>query len=149
MENKYNELEKLNQLKANGTITDAEFEVEKHKILNNVKKTHSINTKIKPKIFFIIAIIGLIITIPLFIRHNYYAELWENLMFHNEKSYLLGLNDDEISKNSREERDRLEQKVIKIENTRDTLKYSAWASGGIATISFIVGIVFKVKEKKK
>ncbi len=33
MENKYNELEKLNQLKSSGTITEEEFDIEKSKIL--------------------------------------------------------------------------------------------------------------------
>lgn len=62
MENKYNELEKLNQLKASGTITNAEFEMQKQKILNN--KSKKTNTKKKSKLLKgIIALVSLIIII--------------------------------------------------------------------------------------
>lgn len=40
---KFEELEKLQNLKSNGIITEEEFEIEKHKILNNT----SDNTKVK------------------------------------------------------------------------------------------------------
>ena len=72
MENKYNELEKLNQLKANGTITDAEFEMQKQKILNN--KSNKTNTKKKSKLLkgiialvlvIIIVVVGIIVKEPI------------------------------------------------------------------------------------
>ena len=64
MENKYNELERLSQLKANGTITDTEFEIEKYKILNS--KSSNVNTKKnKSKLFFILSSVGVGISIIL------------------------------------------------------------------------------------
>ena len=61
MENKYNELERLNHLKANGTITETEFEIEKYRILNTT--TENKNPKNKSSIFFILTGISAIITI--------------------------------------------------------------------------------------
>lgn len=63
MENKYSDLEKLKQLKDNGTITDAEYEIQKHKILNTTTETKG--KKNKSKVFFIISSIGIVISIIL------------------------------------------------------------------------------------
>lgn len=65
MENKYNELEKLNQLKSSGTITEEEFEIQKSKMLNsqsNIKKTKKDKKKI---IKILVAVIVSIIIIVL------------------------------------------------------------------------------------
>lgn len=61
MENKYSELERLNNLKMNGTISETEFEVQKYRILNTT--TDNKGTKNKSKIFFILTGISAIITI--------------------------------------------------------------------------------------
>lgn len=61
MENKYSELERLNNLKMNGTISETEFEVQKYRILNTT--TENTNTRNKSSIFFILTGISAIITI--------------------------------------------------------------------------------------
>ena len=63
MENKYSDLEKLKQLKDNGTITDTEFEIQKYKVLNATTETKV--KKNKSKIFFIISSIGIVTSIIL------------------------------------------------------------------------------------
>lgn len=67
MENKYNELEKLNQLKSSGTITEEEFEIQKSKILNsqsNIKKTKKGKKKIiKILVAVIVSIIIMVLGI--------------------------------------------------------------------------------------
>ena len=68
MESKYNELEKLNQLKADGTITSAEYEIQKQKILSQKpNKTKRKSLKIIIAIIVVIAIfvIGLIFKKPI------------------------------------------------------------------------------------
>lgn len=61
MENKYSELERLNNLRKNGTISETEFEVQKYRILNTT--TENTNTRNKSSIFFILTGISAIITI--------------------------------------------------------------------------------------
>lgn len=61
MENKYSELERLNDLRKNGTISKTEFEVQKYRILNTT--TENTNTRNKSSIFFILTGISAIITI--------------------------------------------------------------------------------------
>lgn len=60
MENKYSELERLNNLKMNGTISETEFEIQKYRILNTT--TDNKGTKNKSKILFIISGIGIIVS---------------------------------------------------------------------------------------
>lgn len=85
MDNKYNELEKLNQLKANGTITDAEFEIQKYKILNTTTETKI--KKNKSKIFFIISSVGIGISIILGIIYYFWqSTLWFDIWIENNKN---------------------------------------------------------------
>lgn len=132
MENKYNELERLNQLKLNGTISETEFEVEKYKILNSNIKT-SKNTKSKSTKCFIVVggeMIFLIILIFLSIYHYNKADdisktssyyLYNNTTLKNEMQ-------SEIEKG-------------------DSFKYASIMIGGLSIVVLITGIVFKIKEK--
>ena len=90
MENKYSELEKLNQLKANGTITDAEFEVEKHKILNSTNNKSKKTVGIIAKCFFVVGCIVLIIAIIYGFKMGTYND-WlptaSTLMYEDEVKY--------------------------------------------------------------
>ena len=61
MENKYSELERLNDLRKNGTISETEFEVQKYRILNTT--TNNKGTKNKSKILFIFSFISAVSTI--------------------------------------------------------------------------------------
>ena len=56
---KFEELEKLQNLKSNGTITEEEFEIEKYKILNNTSDNKKVKTGNK-KSAIISIVLGLI-----------------------------------------------------------------------------------------
>ena len=85
MENKYNELAKLNQLKA--TITEQEFETQKQKILNLNAKTLKVSIS---KIFFLLVGIAMIITIILSFKTNQcYKNFWENWEIDSKKYTML------------------------------------------------------------
>ena len=142
MENKYNELEKLNQLKANGTITDAEFEVEKHKILNNIKKNRRLK---KSKILFIVTIIFIIITIGLF--------FYKNNCKQNERDYLSNHMTDDISlkykKINQSEYDQIREQKNQLHKSRTTSETIFFASCGITIVFLVSGVVVFIIEKKK
>ena len=142
MENKYNELEKLNQLKANGTITDAEFEVEKHKILNNVKKNRGLK---KSKILFIVTIIFIIITIGLF--------FYKNNCKQNERDYLSNHMTDDISlkykKINQYEYDQIQKQKSELWKSRTTSENIFFVSCGITIVFLVSGVVVFIVEKKK
>lgn len=85
MENKYNELEKLKALKDTGTITGAEFEIQKYKILNTTTETKV--KKNKSKIFFIISSVGIGISIILGIIYYFWqSTLWFDIWIENNKN---------------------------------------------------------------
>lgn len=134
MENKYNELEKLNQLKSSGTITETEYEVEKYKILNSntktLKNTKSISTKCF--IFVGVEIIFLIIFISLSIYHYNKADeiSWKT------SSYYTYIGDDTY-------KNEMQSEIEK----GDSFKYASIIIGGLSTVFLITGIVFKIKEK--
>lgn len=120
MGNKYNDLEKLKQLKDNGTITDTEFEIQKYKVLNATTET-KVN-KNKSKIFFIISSIGIVISIIL----GVVSYLW-----HDSDMYI-----DTLLNNKS-----LNSGISSIVDGSFTILI-------ITTITMlIVGIVFKIKER--
>ncbi len=120
MENKYSDLEKLKQLKDNGTITDAEYEIQKHKILNTTTETKG--KKNKSKVFFIISSIGIVISIILAVI----SYLW-----HDSDMYI-----DTLLNNKS-----LNSAISNIVDGSFTILI-------ITTITMlIVGIVFKIKER--
>lgn len=120
MENKYNELEKLKSLKDNGTITNAEYELQKHKILNTTTETKG--KKNKSKVFFIISSIGIVISIIL----GVISYLW-----HDSDMYI-----DTLLNNKS-----LNSAISNIVDGSFTILI-------ITTITMlIVGIVFKIKER--
>ena len=131
MENKYNELDRLNKLKLNGTISETEFEVEKYKILNS--NSTSKNTKCKSTRCFIfvgVEIVFLIIFIFLSVCHYNKADnisktssyyLYNNITLKNEMQ-------SEIEKGN-------------------SFKYASIIIGGLSIVFLITGTVFKIKEK--
>ncbi len=86
MENKYNELKKLNQLKENGTITNAEFESQKAKILNDTTINNNSNLKKAVKILLILSIIAFILLIAIGILYRYYGH--KSAMLDSMEMYL-------------------------------------------------------------
>lgn len=121
MDNKYNELEKLNQLKANGTITDAEFEIQKYKILNTTTETKI--KKNKSKIFFILTSISTVVTII----WGMFLYIWNDTLY--TEFYFKNNN-------------------IDLVNSMSGIFDTILAILVITTIvMLILGIIFKIKEK--
>mgnify|MGYP007067157705 CR=1 FL=1 len=97
MENKYSELERLNNLKMNGTISETEFEVQKYRILNTTPDNKS--KKNKSKILFIFSSISAVSTIIwgilLFVWNDtIYTELYfkyNNISLNNSVSRVLDI----------------------------------------------------------
>lgn len=97
MENKYSELERLNNLKMNGTISETEFEIQKYRILNTT--TDNKGTKNKSKILFIFSSISIVVTIVwgvlLFVWNDtIYTELYfkyNNISLNNSISRVLDM----------------------------------------------------------
>lgn len=142
MENKYNELEKLNQLKANGIITDVEFEMQKQKILNNTKKNRTLK---KSKILFIVTIVFIIITIGLF--------FYKNSCKQKERDYLSNHMTDDISLKNKKikqyEYDQIQEQKSELWKSRTTSENIFFASCGITAVLLVSGIVVFIIEKKK
>lgn len=97
MENKYNELERLNNLRMNGTISETEFEVQKYRILNTTTDTKT--KKSKSKMLFIFSFISAVSTIIwgilLFVWNDtIYTELYfkyNNISLNNSVSRVLDI----------------------------------------------------------
>lgn len=102
MENKYNELEKLNQLKANGTITDAEFEMQKQKILNSNIDDIKIKKKLKKKPI-IITIIAILIAVLIIVAINLAPAIREKIEFNQVKNEVSKINAKELEEYITEE----------------------------------------------
>ena len=87
---KYEELEKLQKLKENGTLNNAEFELEKQKILSkdDVKIKEGKNYKKGlAKIFFIIFGVSVVVSIILSIIYFYWqSALWFDVWIQNGKN---------------------------------------------------------------
>ena len=120
MASNYNELGKLKALKDNGTITDAEYEIQKYKILNTTAETKG--KKNKSKVFFIISSIGTVISIVL----GVISYLW-----HDCDMYI-----DTLLNNK------------SLNSAMSNIVDGSFTILIITTITMlIVGIVFKIKER--
>lgn len=143
MESKYNELEKLNELKANGTITDAEFEMQKQKILNN--KFNVTKTKRnKSKLFFILAIIFIVITVISIGLTIYYNKIFNDIATSNEE-YEATLNF--YRTGNSKQIDRIYDQASQMENLSNIFLIVSFCIGGVSVVFVIVGIILKIKEK--
>ena len=120
MENKYSELERLNDLRKNGTISETEFEVQKYRILNTT--TDNKGTKNKSNIFFIISGIGIIVSTIL----GFISYLWNK-----SDMYIDTLLDNKIL-----------NKVVSF-----TVDGSFKILVITTILIFILGIIFKINEK--
>lgn len=88
MENKYNELERLNDLRKSGTISETEFEVQKYRILNTT--TDNKNKKNKSKMLFIFSFISVVISIIVgIVYYIWQSELWFVVWNSNNKNMLI------------------------------------------------------------
>lgn len=119
MENKYNEIERLNKLKENGTITETEFEIQKYKILNSTSNTTQ--TK-KSKLFFILSSISIGISIIF----GVISYCW-----HDSDMYIDTLLNNKSLNND----------ISSIVNGSFTILIIT------TIIMLVIGIIFKIKEK--
>lgn len=131
MENKYNELEKLNQLKANGTITDTEFEIEKQKILNS-KSNKTPTKKKKSKLLFIVIAVVLIAVIVLGIFGTKFIKTEIQISQTEEK--LANINSEELQKQIIEE---LEHTNLNINITANPLYIYTYFEEGVKFEGYI------------
>lgn len=152
---KFEELEKIQDLKNNGAITDTEFEKEKQRILNTVNTSNTTNRttskKGTAKLFFTLTVVGIIIAIVLTIGYCYYRDnVWYDIYFDytaTKRSY------DEYDKYStlrgrkenKKELEEVDSKYKKANNILHTFEYGAWGTGGLTVAFLIIGIIFKVK----
>jgi|GEM_PF-3190205 hypothetical protein len=123
MENKYNEIDKLNQLKENRTITETEYEVEKYKILNSKSNTTQIKIS-KSKIFFILTGVSVFVTV--IFGFSFY--MWRSKSYFEIMSLL---NSNRVLFN-------LMSYII---------SYGVVVLGIVNILMLVLGIIFKVKEK--
>lgn len=122
MENRYSELERLNDLRKNGTISETEFEVQKYRILNTT--TDNKYTKNKSKILFIISGVGAVISILVgVILYMWQDTLWYDFWIENNKNWA---------------------EVNIISNKLVGLLILCILS---CIVSLVLGIIFRIKEK--
>lgn len=141
------DLERLNKLKDNGVITEAEFESEKQRLLSYNSQTKA--RKNKSKIFFIITGICVLLTIvSVCLFFNWYNieqdAYWGENGYYGYNFARLQYDDYTIN---RAEFKEIEKEYNSIEKTRDFFGGSMFVVGGIAIISLITGIILKIKEK--
>lgn len=145
---KLEEIEQLQRLKESGAITQEEFEIEKHKVLNEqVSQTNkeTINKKSKAKLFFILAGIFLVVTIMCIIITLYMNNKFYQLT--DESDYAWSKYSYDGTKSAY---NHYEEIIEKMENVEDMFKiflYISFGIGAITIIMIIIGIVLKVKEK--
>lgn len=120
MENRYSELERLNNLRKSGTISETEFEVQKYRILNTTTDTKT--KKNKSNILFICSIVGIIVSTIL----GFISYLWNK-----SDMYIDTLLDNKIL-----------NKVVSF-----TVDGSFKILVITTILIFILGIIFKINEK--
>ncbi len=132
MDSKYNEIEKLNKLKAEGVITEAEFEMQKQTILNsNIKATKNISSKC-----FIAVGIGIALFILCIFLFKYHDEKSQDIVSEWDSSHYYEERPQYILKESNQEYEKGE-----------LFKNLSIIIGSISGVVLIIGIAFKTKEK--
>ena len=147
--NVVDDLERLKKLKDNGAITEAEFESEKQKILNNDSKT-KIN-KNKSTIFFIltgICVLATIVFVCLFFHWSSVEQdaYWGKNGYYGYNLARLNYDDNLISRTEFKE---IEKEYNNVANTLDFFGYGMFVVGGVAIIFLATEVVLKIKEKRK
>lgn len=148
------ELERLQKLKENGTLTEIEFETEKQKILNGKNTTirqEKKNKKRMAKIFFILTVIsaiGIIIAIVLYMPYGN-VDLSDELELQKNKSMLkLKYDNGEYTRAEYEkELEKIEGEYNKKIKKEEMIYNSRFVLIGLAGIFLVVGIVLKIREK--
>lgn len=146
---KYEELEKLIELKENGILTEEEFETEKQKILNNNSKIKIKQSKFK--IFFILTIIFAVLTIISVCLYNHFSDVADDAYWgeNGYDGYYLAKLNYKSNLISRDEYKEIEKEYETIENAFAFFEYSSYVVGAATVIFLITGIILKIKEKNK
>ena len=137
---KYAELERLQKLKENGTLNNAEFEAEKQKILNErntTAKQEKKNKKGIAKIFFILTIVGIIITI-IAVGFSIYL---------SSQNYKLAGDRVELEWKYNGNKERINKEMNKKLDTLDTISNVWVVTAAMTGVFLVLGIGFKIKEK--
>lgn len=113
---------------------------------DNVEYTKS---KSKAKLLFILAGIGIVMTIIFGSLHFHWKNVTgdADLGVNGYYGYWLAQSEYESNIISRSEFKEIEKEFNSIKKTRDVFKYISFASGGITIIILITGVALKIKEK--
>lgn len=128
------DLEKLNNLKEQGVITEEEFKNQKSKILNSNKKSIK---KISP-ICFIVVGIGIFLFILCISLFKYHDDKSQDIVSNWDSSHYYEERPQYILKESNQEY-----------KNGELYKNISITTGCISGVFLVVGIVFKIKEIKQ
>lgn len=155
---KFENLEKLQNLKESGAITEEEFQIEKQKILkeeNTIPSKPFGNKKISIT-FFILSIILFVVTIS-FIAFSIY---WSNEQDDASDDYFMAkwkyedYKEDRyryrnLYEDAKEEFEDEEKKYDKISKTYHFFEYGRYVTAGLCVATLGTGFLLKEKKNKK
>lgn len=155
--NKYEELSKLQKLKEDGTLNNEEFEVEKQKILSNVKmnKMSSKNKKILIICTSILTILFMLITIIFTILAVQQAmdtstDLGVRLEVEKNRDmadYYKSKNDNYKYEQAMEKVKNAEEELERKQNMESLTSWVPYVAGGVTIALLVVTIVLNKQNK--
>lgn len=155
--NKYEELSKLQKLKEDGTLNNEEFELEKQKILSNVKmnKMSSKNKKILIICTSILTILFMLITIIFTILAVQQAmdtstDLGVRLEIEKERDmadYYKSKNDNYKYEQAMEKVKNAEEELERKQNLESLTSWVPYVAGGVTIALLVVTIVLNKQNK--
>ena len=153
---KLGKLEKLEELKKSGTLTEEEFENEKQKILNEKQNVSSKGNKKVSNTFFILSLILLVLTVAfVVISFDRYEEMdeveWDYYMakgtYEDYKDYRYTYRS--LYEDAKEEYEELEEEYNEKLDEYHFYEYGRYVTGALCIVSIGLGIIFKEKKKKE
>lgn len=155
--NKYDELSKLQKLKEDGTLNNEEFELEKQKILNNVKmnKMTPKNKKILIMCTSVLTILFMVITIiftSLAVQQAMDTSTDLGVRLEVEKNrdmadYYKSKNDNYKYEQAMEKVKNAEEELERKQNIESLTSWAPYVAGGVTIALLVVTIILKKKNK--
>ena len=155
--NKYDELSKLQKLKEDGTLNNEEFELEKQKILNNVKmnKMTPKNKKILIMCTSVLTILFMVITIiftSLAVQQAMDTSTDLGVRLEIEKNrdmadYYKSKNDNYKYEQAMEKVKNAEEEWERKQNIESLTSWAPYVAGGVTIALLVVTIILKKKNK--
>ena len=155
--NKYDELSKLQKLKEDGTLNNEEFELEKQKILNNVKmnKMTPKNKKILIMCTSVLTILFMVITIiftSLAVQQAMDTSTDLGVRLEIEKNrdmadYYKSKNDNYKYEQAMEKVKNAEEELERKQNIESLTSWAPYVAGGVTIALLVVTIILKKKNK--